>query len=181
MPLSSIAQILLRLTSLHWFITGLIQLVITLFPIRHDSFSIPPLAAPSIFLLAGALFWVFAPFLSRQFTRGADSAISLEGVSLASLYSTAFVGLGLWFALGNFAIAINWIHYYISYGSNIEKMTNTGLGSFYNFSQPAMTVVAGVVLVASARIWARKLTKESEPDATPNGSPRGSLSKPHHD
>jgi hypothetical protein len=175
MPLSSIVQVLLRLSSLNWFVTGLVQFATTVFALRVESFSLLRIVVSAILLLVGVLSWVFAPFLSRLFTRGADEAASLEGVSLFSLYSTAFVGLGLWFALSNFAQVFNWIHFSITYGSKIQGMTQSGLGSFYNLSQAALTLLAGVVLVATAQIWARKLTKDSEAAAPDQAPPDGSL------
>ncbi|MEX1119509.1 MAG: hypothetical protein WEB60_12030, partial [Terrimicrobiaceae bacterium] len=162
MPISSITQVLLRLSALNWFVTGLVQLASTIFSFRGDSFSPIQLAAPVIILLAGIVCWTLAPFLSRHFTKGADSAVSLEGVTLASLYSTAFVGLGLWFALANVAQVFNWIHFYVSYSSQVQGMTDTGPGSFYSLSQAALTFAAGVILVATAQTWARKLTKKCE-------------------
>ena len=162
MPLSSIVQVLLRLSALNWFVTGLVQLVPGIMALRSEASSVLQFAVPSIWILTGALFWVFAPFLSRQLAKGADSSVTLDGVSLLSLYSTAFVGLGLWFALANFAGVFNWIHYCITYSSGTQGMGAAGPGSFYNLSEAALTFLAGVALVATARIWARKLTRDGE-------------------
>ncbi len=178
MPISSITQVLLRLSALNWFVSGLVQLATTIFSLRGDSFSVLQLAAPAIIFLAGIICWILAPFLSRQFTKGADSAVSLEGVTLSSLYATSFVGLGLWFALANVAQVFNWIHFYVSYSSKVQGMTDSGPGSFYNLSQAALTFVAGVILVATAQTWARKLTKRSEQTSPVNRHPFGTSGMP---
>jgi len=83
-------------------------------------------------------------------------------LSLYSLYSTAFVGIGLWFALGNVARVFNWLHFYIAYRGTPVEQGRANLGSLYNLSESALTFLAGVILVFSAPIWARKLTKMSE-------------------
>lgn len=167
MPLSAIVQVLLRLAALNWFITGMIQGIVTPFQAGpSESFVASQLVTAGVILILGIIFWIFAPFLSRLFTQGADEPVSLAGVSLRSLYSTAFVGLGLWFALKNFPRIFNGIHFYITASPQEASAIPSRITAFYNLSEAALTFLAGLVLVATARIWAGKLTK------SPNNQPQ---------
>lgn len=173
MPLSSITQVLLRLSALNWFITGLVQFTASIISLRGDALSALHLAAPTIIIFAGIICWILAPLLARLAARGADSAISLKGVTLFSLYSTALVALGVWFALANVSQVFTGIHFYMSYSSEVQGMTDSGPGSFYDLSQAAITFVAGVILVATAPTWARKLTRKSEQTIPTHRQPFG--------
>jgi len=165
MPLSSVVQVLFRLSALNWLVSGLVQLALG--PLENRSFSWIGLLVPAVLLGSGIIVWVFAPFVSRFVSRGCDQSLSLEGVSLRSLYSTAFVGIGLWFALSNFAQVFNWLHFSIAY-SKISGIPSSGPGSFYHLSSAGLTFIAGIILVATARFWARKLTEGGERDAIAN-------------
>ncbi len=161
MPISSITQVLLRLAALNWFIGSITQTAFSIFSYRSSSFSLLAFASPIILLLFSVLCWFLAPSLSRLFSAQNDRNITLNGINLRNLYATAFVGLGLYFALGNFARVFSWAHYYIIYKSGKPEYAVPGTDSFYNLSEPIMTFFAGIVLVATADIWARKLTKKS--------------------
>ena len=162
MPLSSITQVLLRLSALNWLITGLVQLVTTISAFQNGSLTPLHFSSPVIVLFAGAVCWIFAPILSVLLTGRLNRAFSLQGVTLEALYSTAFVSLGLWFALSNLGHSFNWIHYYISYASTDEGLRATRSNSFYDMTKTILTFLAGVALVATGHIWARKLAKMSE-------------------
>ena len=162
MPLSSITQVLLRLSALNWLISGLVQLVTTITAFQNGALAPLRFLTPAVLLSAGAACWIFAPLLSMLLTGRLDRAVSLQGVTLESLYSTAFVSLGLWFALANLGNAFNWIHYYISYASTDEGLRASRWNSFYDMTRTIMTFLAGVVLVATGHIWARKLARISE-------------------
>jgi len=153
MPISSITQVLLRLAALNWLFTSLLDSGLFF---RASKSSISALVIPGILFLCGILCWKFAPLLSRLLTKGHDQDITLQGVSQCTLYSTAFVGLGLYFALGNFARIFIWLHYYLIYGSG--NLAYAKPSSAYNIAEPILTFLAGVGLVATADIWARKLT-----------------------
>ena len=162
MPLSSITQVLLRLSALNWLITGLVQLVTTISACQNGTLTPLSFSSPLLVLIAGAVCWIFAPILSVLLTGRSNRSVSLQGVTLESLYSTAFVSLGLWFALSNLGHAFNWIHYYISFASTEEGLRTTTSKSFYDMTQTIMTFLAGVALVLTGHIWARKLAKMSE-------------------
>ena len=164
MQLSSIVQVLLRLSSINWFVSGIFQLVYSLASTRSQAFSVGHVLAPMVLIISAIICWLFAPFLARIVSKGSDTSVSIERLSLFSLYSTAFVCLGLWFALANFAQVFNWLHFYISYP---KGMSDSGPGSFYKLSQAGLTFLAGVILVASSQTWARKLTKGCEQNEAP--------------
>jgi len=162
MPISSITQILLRLSALNWLISGFVQFVTTLAGVQNGARTPLDFSTPVVLLISGVVCWVFAPLLSMLLTGRVDRTVVLQGVTLEDLYSTAFVSLGLWFALANFGKAFNWIHYYISYAFTEEGLRTSRWNSFYDMTQTILTFLAGTALVSTGHIWARKLARISE-------------------
>ncbi|MEZ5325730.1 MAG: hypothetical protein R3F19_11790 [Verrucomicrobiales bacterium] len=172
MPVSTIAQILLRLFALNWMLSGLIQIISA--ASQWEWFSISSLAMPVLYIVAGATIWYFAPSISRLIARGSDGEFNLQGVTERQLFATAFVSLGLYFALNSFGNAFNWIHYFAMSEGPDEggRQTQTQEGSFYVLTYELLTLAAGIYLIATARMWAAKLTREkSGPTHIPDESP----------
>jgi len=162
MPASSLAQILLRLYSLNLTIYGTIQLFILLFNwFGFGLLSIYEIGVPIIYLVVGLVLWFFSPYLCKLAAGKNDDAIKLDGVSEFQLYSTAFLCLGLYFALGRMGEVLSWIHFFAAYNSPDYGFHREGDPSYYDLAEPAITVVIGIVLVVTARRWAAKLCRQS--------------------
>ncbi len=162
MPISSIAQVLLRLFALSWALTGLVHLAQAAMQTYIHQFSGPMLAAPLVLLLLSYLAWHFAPSISRALARGNDDAVSLQGVTLSQLYATVFVGLGMYFALDSFANVFNWVHFFTINSSPDYGFHRENSPSYYDLTENLLTLVAGIALIFTARIWAEKLTRQVE-------------------
>tara|TARA_B110000879_G_scaffold110605_1_gene148022 strand:+ start:213 stop:737 length:525 start_codon:yes stop_codon:yes gene_type:complete len=170
MPISSIAQILLRLFALNWFLSGFIQLATVIFLYNKESYGIYFWAPSFIYLIAGLVFWILAPGLSRLLTKGNDGNINLGEITAYHLYSAVFVGLGLYFALSSFAKVFSWTHFFIinqspDYGFHREQTP-----SYYELTESALTLLAGLAFLLTAHIWAKKITRKqkSEQSAAPD-------------
>ncbi len=161
MPVSSVTQVLLRLFALSWALTGLVQLGQAVVQARHH-FGGPMLAAPLIMLLMSHLAWRFSPRISKALARGCDSEIHLQGVTQSQLYATVFVGLGMYFALESFANVFNWLHFFAINSSPDYGFHKENSPSYYDLTENLMTLVAGIALIFTARIWAEKLTRRTE-------------------
>ena len=176
MPASSIAQILLRLFALNWFLMGIIQVASVIFMageglMGEGSYFFYSVAPSLIYLVAGVIFWFVAPALSRLLAKRNDGEFSLKGVTERHLYSTAFLALGLYFALDSFANVFNWIHFF-----SINKSPDYGFHheeapSYYELTEGALTLVAGIALMLTARTWATKLTRKSNSEQGVGGQP----------
>jgi hypothetical protein len=140
-------------------VTGVAQFAFGLFTFAPDSGWASLLAAPIAIFLSGIACWLLAPWLARLVTSGINHSIPVNRLSLYSLYCTAFVSLGVWFALGNFAQMFNWLHYFIT---SYRPSSPPEFSSFYSLSQSAITFAAGVALVATAKVWARKLANAGQ-------------------
>ncbi len=159
MPVSSIAAILLRLYSLSLILTGLSQAVGIL---AHSGALLPDslvFASALPPFIAGALLWFLAPPLSRFLAGRKEGAVHLEGVAEEQLHSTAFLGLGLWFALPSFAKVFNWIHYFSANHSFPSASIDEERHLFYEFTEDLLTFAAGLFLVFTCRMWAAKLAR----------------------
>ncbi|MEO6848554.1 MAG: hypothetical protein ABI443_12620, partial [Chthoniobacterales bacterium] len=154
----SITQVLLRLFALNWVVMGIVQFVSLSYTFQNSHPSFLNYSAPICFTTCGVFVWIFAPFLSHQFSRGNDASLTLQGITLRQMYSTTFVGLGLYFSLTSFANVFNWLHYVIITQSGESTYHNANSSSYYQLSQSAMTLAAGIFIIVTADIWARKLS-----------------------
>ena len=75
MQLSSIVQVLLRLSSINWFVSGIFQLVYSLASTRSQAFSVGHVLAPMVLIISAIICWLFAPFLARIVSKGSDTSI----------------------------------------------------------------------------------------------------------
>ena len=159
MPISSIAQILLRLFALNWFFTGMIQIASLMFLHDYEPYSLYSLAPGLIYVVMASLFWRLAPLISRLIAKRNDGEVNLAGVTERQLFSTAFLSLGLYFALDSFSNVFSWIHFFV-----INKSPNYGFHheeepSYYLLLESLLTLAAGTALILTAQTWAKKLTR----------------------
>jgi uncharacterized membrane protein YuzA (DUF378 family) len=160
MPSSSIAQILLRIFALNWFLIGLVQIAsvaITYRPEYSTWFSpLPSLA----YFFAGIVVWMTAPKLSRFLARRNDGEFNLGGIKEEHLYSAVFLALGLYFTLASFAAAFSWIHFFTVNSSPDYGFHKENQPSYYDMSEKFMTLAAGIYLTMTCNTWARKLAQK---------------------
>ena len=88
MPVSSIAQILLRLFALSWILTGFIQVASFILLSFEGLFSLFSTAGPIIYFVGGIILWVLAPGISRFISAGNDGEVSLTD-SLVTPFTSA--------------------------------------------------------------------------------------------
>jgi type IV secretory pathway TrbD component len=160
MPVSSIAQILLRLFALNWLLAGGIQIatvVILLEGPIADYFY--PMLPNFLYLAAGVLLWFFAPALSRLLASRNDDKFNLEGVTERQLFSVSFLSLGLYFALSSVATVFSWAHFYMINKSPEYGFHHEEAPSYYELLEGVVTLLSGLALVFTAQTWARKLTR----------------------
>lgn len=160
MPVSSLAAILLRLYSLSMGLTGLVQTLGCLFSPDVSISDYAVYITALLSLVVGGLLWFLARPLSRLLAGRKEEAVRLEGVTEEQLHSTAFLGIGLWFALSSFAEVFNWIHHFVVIRSFPSSSTDEEGHVFYEFTGDLLTFAAGLLLVFTCRTWAAKLAKQ---------------------
>lgn len=165
MPISSIAQILLRLFALNWFIRGLIQIAAIAYLMRQPQNDWQLLITPTAYLLFGIICWLLSPRLARLAARGDDREVNLSGVTAQQLYTAVFVGLGLYFALSSISEAFHGVQSLIYYEINTDDPGPEPREFPYeDLTTPLLTLLAGVVMIATSRKWADKLSRPSRAD-----------------
>jgi hypothetical protein len=157
MPLSGVVQILFRIFSLHWLLTGLIQGSSIVIISRDRGMLWWSLLPSIVYLVAGLVFWRIAPWFSRALAKGTDDSLRLDGVSERTLFATAFISLGTYFALDSFASVFSWGHFFAISKSDEYGFHHEEAPSYYELSEALMTLAAGVLLILTAKRWAAKL------------------------
>lgn len=171
MPSSSIAQILLRLFALNWFLIGLIQIAGMAFTFQKEYFTFFSLAPTVVYFVAGILVWIFSPKLSRALASRNDGDFDLRGITEQQLYAAVFLGLGLYFTLSSFAAAFSWIHFFTVNKSPDYGFLRTNQPSYYQMTETVMTLVAGILLIVTCKTWAWKLARKQPSEQGANEQP----------
>jgi len=161
MTLSSVVAIVLRLFNVSWLVqgvTGLTAMAAALAPLPSP-YSNPWNYAGQVFFVAVAVAtWLLAPALARLVTPRPDSSIDVGGLTRYDLYCFAFVFLGLYFILSSVANSINWLHYYLVLPKNSSEADFQRQTSFYQLTQPLITLVAGGICMSLSSRLSKKLT-----------------------
>lgn len=163
MSASSLAQVLLRLIALKWIVEGVAHLISAI----ASSASMGRLhvfgyAATVACFVCGVVVWFVAPRLSHLIVGKLDQEREGRGVTLRQLFATAILGLGLWFALETFGSVFNWVHYFATTETMSWRIHPDDQASLYDLTDTLLTFSAGVFLIFTARIWARKLCPEEQ-------------------
>ncbi len=166
MPASTIAQILMRLFALGWVLTSLASgastILVTGWPWANGN-SLLSYGSTFVYLAAGGLFWAFAPHISRMLVGKNDGEMTLNGVTRADLYSTVILGLGLYFVLNSLANVFNWIHYIAVERQMMFEYEQGNDVDYYAFSNSAMTLAAGLLLIWKADRFTRMILRGQKP------------------
>ncbi|WP_156817209.1 hypothetical protein [Rubritalea marina] len=116
----------------------------------------------------GVLLWCLAPKIAKFTSKGNDQEINLSGVTDTQLYSTAFIALGIYFALSALPDMIHGFYLLITIeehlaGAGMEATTaRVFQQSHYTKDMlilPTLSFGCGVVSILSARAWSQKLTR----------------------
>jgi hypothetical protein len=169
MLLRHIVIIILRLFSLSWLVQGgLVGLASTV----QYSHAIPDFnqallayAIPLVYAVAAAGRWMLAAWIARHVTPEPDSAVNAGALTLYDLYCFAFVFLGLYFVLSSFAQVLNAVHtYQLVSTMNPPPPFLEKNASFYQLTEPVITLVAGSLCIIFASRIARKLMSGQRQD-----------------
>lgn len=166
MPASTIAQILLRIFAINWTLQGLVQLSAAI-GWRKGTANLGYLLEPGLmYLVAGLIVWFSAPFVCRIVAGANDREFNLSGITTEQLFATAFLALGVFFALDSFAEVFSWGHYFASSRAAENEFHQGTQPSYYDFTEAAMTFVAAVALICTSRKWARRLCRKNADTTT---------------
>lgn len=165
MTASSIAQILLRLFSLNWLLLGIVhscQLAIMIPNIGGGEGYAIALVQLILYIVAAAIAWLAAPKISKLVSKNNDRELNLKGITSYQLYSTAFISLGLYFTLSSFSSVFSWIHFFAINRSESYGFHHGEAPSYYELTESLLTVIAGITVIFTAHVWARKLVRVEE-------------------
>ena len=173
MPVSSIAQILIRLYAISIFlrgVSGLGGILTTIdYPVHSVSYLMMGLLPQFVMFVVAVLIWRIAPWLSRLMTKKSNGELNLGGVTGEDLCTAVLLGLGVYFIMYSFADVVGWIHYFaINRTEGGFHMDDDP--SYYDLTESLLTMIAGVALSMTCRTWARRLSpkKQSEQAAPRN-------------
>jgi hypothetical protein len=138
---------------------GVIHMVTMAFNFLYEYFTVFNFIPSTVYFVAGILVWIVSPKLSRALARRNDGDFDLRGIGEQQLYSAVFLGLGLYFTLSSFAATFSWIHFFAVNKSPDYGFHQEDQPSYYDMTETAMTLVAGIVLVVTCNTWARKLSR----------------------
>jgi hypothetical protein len=162
MPLRTIVLILLRYFSVMWFFGGVIFLVAKL--VGGE----PPFTSTTIIILgvsvliASYVLWILSPRLSQLIVGKYDAPVNVGSLSREDLYAFTFVFLGLYFVLSSVAQVANWLYYFIKTEAAPTIAITQTPPSLYDFTQPLLTLIAGLICLFPGRRWARKLAHKDK-------------------
>jgi hypothetical protein len=165
MPVSSIAQVFIRLYALKILVGAFASFGGILSMVNGATFSALSLflgLLPNLLVItAGVVLWMFAPWLSRLLTKRGNGDLMLEGVTREDLFAAVLLGLGVYFIMDSFSNVLGWIHYFAMNRSE-GGFHMHDVPSYYDLTERVLTLVAGIALTWTCRTWARRLTAESQ-------------------
>ena len=169
MPASTLVLIIVRLFAISWFVQAII---LSLDIVTGNFITFRPSTLEILLGIGSAvsalvfclLAWILAPKIGRKITRGYDAPISISEPSLEKLYAFAFVFLGLYFILDSIGATLNGLHYFLTMPSlkNANRSVFIQTQSLYQFTKPLITLIAGFIVLLSAKYWAARLMKSQQ-------------------
>lgn len=173
MPISSIAQIFIRLYSLKILVGALASfggmLTITQIP-AYDGWNLFLGFLPNLILItSGIVLWTIAPWISRLLISNGNGELTLGGVRREDLFTAVLLSLGVYFIMDSFSNVLGWVHYFAINRSERGFHIND-VPSYYDLTERVLTLIGGVALVVTCRTWGRRLAREytGEQDALSN-------------
>jgi hypothetical protein len=173
MPVSSIAQIFIRLYSLKILVGALASfggmLMITQNPVYDGWSTFLGLLPNLIVITSGVVLWVIAPWLSRVLTNKGDEELTLGGVTREDLLTAVLVGLGVYFIMDSYSNVLGWAHYFAVNRSEGGFHMNDE-PSYYDLAERLLTLGGGIALVMTCRTWARRLSPKLRSEQAVGGN-----------
>lgn len=172
MKLSILIIVVLRLFAIVWVVKCGLALLAALGMTRLmpatsgiDLMQIILQFLPPIFYgIFATLAWVFAEKIARRVVGAMDSSLSFSEIKPENLYTLGFLGIGLYYALGNLAKTIHWLHYLaINRAGQAMIYGQDGL-SIYEINAVIIPCVAGAALaILSPKLGAKLARSTPEP------------------
>ena len=155
---SQLAQIIVRLFAISWFLHGVIQTVGVFATSSPNSPQPMFLVSGALAVLLSVFTWMFAPPLGRWIARGNDQETMATTISFQQLLYAMLVGIGLYLAMGSIGSLINSLHFFLVLQASPESVPKCMSLSLYDLSKSAITVALGSALMISAAHWSKKLS-----------------------
>ena len=174
MPVSSIAQIFIRLFSLKILVGALASSGGMLTILRNPAYGGWSLflgLLPNLLVVtSGVVLWMTAPWLSRLLTGKGDGELTLGGLTREDLFTAVLLALGVYFIMDSFSNVVGWVHYFAMNRSE-GGFHMDDEPSYYDLTERVLTFGAGIALAVTCRTWGRRLSPKStsEQDAPSNG------------
>lgn len=164
MPVSSIAQIFIRLYALKILVGALASFGGMLTMIdnpAYDGWNLFLGFLPNLIVItSGVVLWMIAPWLSRLLTSKGNGELTLAGLTPEDLFTAVLLALGVFFIMDSFSNVVGWVHYFaINRSEGGFHMDDEP--SYYDLTERVLTLIAGIALAMTCRTWARRLAPKS--------------------
>ena len=173
MPVSSIAQLFIRLYSLKILVGAFASFGGILSMDNRATFN--PLSLflgllPNLLVItAGVVLWMVAPWLSRLLTKKGNGDLTLAGVTREDLFAAVLLGLGVYFIMDSLSNVIGWAHYFAINSSERGFRMDDNI-SYYDLTERVLTLVGGIALTLTCRTWARRMAAEPHSEHVVGGN-----------
>ncbi|MEP2777300.1 MAG: hypothetical protein ABJQ29_00485 [Luteolibacter sp.] len=165
MPVSSIAQIFIRLYAVKLFVAavasfgGLLSMTNSIpFDLTNFLYGSLPNA---VIIACGVFLWLVAPPFSRWLTKGGNGALSLDGLAPEHLFTAVFLGLGVYFVMDSFSNVFGWIHYFATnHADGVGGFHMDDEPSYYDLTERLLTMIGGGALIVTCRAFGRRIAKK---------------------
>lgn len=157
---TQLAQILLRLFAISWFLYGIVQTAGILAMNQHGMPDPKLLVSGAVASALAIAAWFLAPALGRRIASPENQESDFSTITYEQLLKAMFIGIGLYFALSSIGALINSLHFHLVMKTAPESIPLGMRFSPYDLSKHAITFAAGVSLIASASHWSRRLSNK---------------------
>ena len=111
-----------------------------------------------IYIVLALIFWFLASPIATLVTRKLpDDKLDIGSFSMVDCYNLIFIGIGLFFTLGNMAQSLNWIHYIFKVSVSTSSTYWRTEIDWYSVSESIIPFIIGIVLIIKAKYWSQKL------------------------
>jgi hypothetical protein len=160
MPVSSIAQIFIRLYTLKILVgasASFVGMLTTINQPAYDGWNRLLGFLPNLIVItSGVVLWVSAPWISKRLTSKGNGELTLGGVTREDLFTAVLLALGVYFIMDSFSSVFGWFHYFaINLSEGGFHMKDKP--SYYDLTERVLTLIAGIALTMTCRTWGRRL------------------------
>lgn len=164
MKLKNIVIVILRLFTLSCLLQAIMKAIPTLIRITVAQKEatlieiITPWSMIIIYIILALIFWfLVSPIASLVTRKLPDDKLDIGSFSMIDCYCLIFIGIGLFYILGNMAQSLNWIHYIFKLSvSTSSTYWRTEVG-WYSVSKSLIPFIIGILLIIKAKSWSQKL------------------------